>query len=309
LENEVAKAKQLVYVRAERGAGEDEMKEANDQLKQAVTALNDFITKTYNPTVRQLNDAQQELKVQEDNLKAAEKERENVVSENNRNLDLAEKRYIGATVEAANARERSKIAEEQLVAEQNAYAANWQALDTRTQELEAATKELETAQWQYAQRLKEAAAATAGWRQGGGWGDGNAAIGAGQIIGNGINGKDRYDPRNNQSKNDAGYNARKEEGYERNARSQGYGLSASEQRDYNNLANKMVNGGRNALSDREKKRWDELKAKNPEDIARQKEKEAEKAKDKVDDLKTEVTKLKDGVDNIQKWLEQHGGAH
>lgn len=107
------------------------MKEANDQLKQAVTALNDFITKTYNPTVRQLNDAQRELKVQEENLRAAEKERENVVAENNRNLDLAERRYIGATVEAANARERSKIAEEQLVAEQEAHAANEQALDER----------------------------------------------------------------------------------------------------------------------------------------------------------------------------------
>lgn len=63
MESEVAKAKQLVYARAERGADKDEMKEANDQLKQAVKALNDFITKTYNPTVRQLNDAQQELKV------------------------------------------------------------------------------------------------------------------------------------------------------------------------------------------------------------------------------------------------------
>lgn len=197
LEGELAKAKGVFYARAERGADDDEMKEAKDQVKEATKALNDFIIKTYNPTVRQLNDAQQELKVQEENLRAAEKERENVVSENNRNLDLAERRYIGATVEAANARERSKIAEEQLVAEQEAYAANWQALDTRTQELEAATKELENAQWQYAQRLKEAAAATAGWRQGGGWGDGNAAIGAGQIIGNGINGKDRYDPRNN----------------------------------------------------------------------------------------------------------------
>ena len=309
MEKEVAKAKQLVYARAERGAGKDEMKEANDQLKQAVKALNDFITKTYNPTVRQLNDAQQELKVQEENLKAAEKERENVVSENNKNLDLAEKKYIGATVEAANARERTEREAEQLLAEQMARAANVQALDQREQELESATKELENAQWQYTQRLKEARAATAGWRQGGGWGDGNASIGTGQIIGNGINGKNRYDPRNNQSKNDAGYNARMEEGYERNARSQGYGLSASEQRDYNNLANKMVNGGKNALTNAEKKRWEELKAKNPEDIAREKEKEADKAKDKVEDLKTEVTKLKDGVDSIKTWLEQHGGAH
>lgn len=309
MESEVAKAKQLVYARAERGADKDEMKEANDQLKQAVKALNDFITKTYNPTVRQLNDAQQELKVQEETLKAAEAERKNVVAENNKKLKQAEKAYIGATVEAANAREASAREAEQQYHEQLAMSMNIQALAERQDELANATKELEMAEWRYAQRLKEARAATAGWREGGGWGEGNAPIGVGQVIGNGINGKNRYDQRNNQSKNDAGYNARMEQGFERNARSQGYGLSAKEQREYNNLADKMVNGGKNALSNAEKKRWEELKAKNPEDIAREKEKEADKAKDKVDDLKTEVTRLKDGVDSIKKWLDQHGGAH
>lgn len=285
------------------------MKEATNQVKEAQKALNDFITKTYNPTVRQLNDAQQELKVQEENLKAAEAERKNVVAENNKKLKDAERRYIGATVEAANERERSVREAEQQYHEQLAMSMNIQALSERQDELVNATKELEMAEWRYAQRLKEARAATAGWREGGGWGEGNAPIGVGQVIGNGINGKNRYDPRNNQSLNDAGYNARMEAGFERNARSQGYGLSAKEQREYNNLADKMVNGGKNALSNAEKKRWEELKAKNPEDIAAQKEKEAAKAKDKVDDLKTEVTRLKDGVDSIKNWLDQHGGAH
>jgi len=107
LEREVAKAKNLLYVRRERNADEDEIKEAQDQLKEAVKALNDFINKTYNPTVRQLNDAQQELKIQEANLKAAEKERENVLAENSKKMKAAEDAYVGATWEAAHARERS----------------------------------------------------------------------------------------------------------------------------------------------------------------------------------------------------------
>jgi hypothetical protein len=123
-----------------------------------------------------------------------------------------------------------------------------------------------------------------------------------------VNGVNRYGARNNQSINDGGYNARVEEGYERNARSQGYGLSAKEQREYNNLANKMVNGGKNALTNSEKKRWEELKAKNPEDIAAAKEKEADKAKDKVDDLKTKIENLNTSVKNIETWLNKHDGA-
>ena len=131
LESEVAKARNLVYVRAERGAGKDEMKEANDQLKEAVRALNDFITKTYNPTVRQLNDAQQELKVQEANLKAAEKERENVLAENSKKMKAAESAYVGATFEAAHARERSQVEAEQLYLDQLVHAANMQTLGER----------------------------------------------------------------------------------------------------------------------------------------------------------------------------------
>lgn len=308
LESQVAEAKRLLYVRRERKADKDEIKESEDQLKEAVKALNDFINKTYNPTVRQLNDAQQELKIQEANLKAAEAERTNVLSDNSKKLKAAEDVYIGATWEAAHARERSKIEEEQLVAEQLARAANMQALDERQTELQKATKDLSLAEWQYTQRLKEARAATAGWRGEGGWGVNGTQIGTGQIIGNGVNGANRYGARNNQSVNDGGYNARVEEGYERNARSQGYGLSAKEQREYNNLANKMVNGGKNALTNSEKKRWEELKAKNPEDIAAAKEKEADKAKDKVDDLKTKIENLNTSVKNIETWLNQHDGA-
>lgn len=130
--------------------------------------------------MQQLNDAKQELRIQEENLRAAEQERQNVLAANSKKLKAADEAYIGATVEAANARERSKIAEEQLVAEQEANAANWQALDTRTQELESATKELANAQWQYAQRLKDArdAQAAVGVIQNGGvWNPNGAPIG------------------------------------------------------------------------------------------------------------------------------------
>jgi len=70
----------------------------------------------------------------------------------------------------------------------------------------------------------------------------------------------------------------------------------------------MVNGGRNALTKSQQKRWDELKAKNPEDIAAAKEKEADKAKDKVDELKTKIEDLNTSVKNIQTWLDKHDGA-
>ena len=70
----------------------------------------------------------------------------------------------------------------------------------------------------------------------------------------------------------------------------------------------MVNGGKNALTNSEKKRWEELKAKNPEDIAAAKEKEADKAKDKVDDLKTKIENLNTSVKNIETWLNKHDGA-
>lgn len=111
-------------------------------MKDAAKAYNDFINNTYNPTVRKLNDEQKNLTVQEANLKAAEQERTNVLNANSKKLELADKKYIGATVEAANARERSKIEEEQLVAEQEANAATYARRQEIEAELEAAAKQL-----------------------------------------------------------------------------------------------------------------------------------------------------------------------
>lgn len=70
----------------------------------------------------------------------------------------------------------------------------------------------------------------------------------------------------------------------------------------------MASGGRNALSKSQQKRLDELKAKNPEDIAAAREKEADKAKNRVDDLKTKIEQLNTSVKNIQTWLDKHDGA-
>ena len=83
-------------------------------------------------------------------------------------------------------------------------------------------------------------------------------------------------------------------------------MTKNDQREYNNLANKMVEGGRNALSKSEQKRWDELKKKDPEYQAQLAERNAEKAKDKRDDLKTKVSELTTSVKNIEKSLENLG---
>ena len=84
------------------------------------------------------------------------------------------------------------------------------------------------------------------------------------------------------------------------------GMSKKDQREYNNLANKMVEGGRNALSKSEQKRWDELRKKDPEYQAELAEKNAEKAKGNRDDLKTKVSELKTSVDAIKTYLENLG---
>lgn len=152
--------------------------------------------------------------------------------------------------------------------------------------LEQATKELEDAQLEYAYRLRRAKIAefntdwrTAGGGPGGAW-NGGSALPADQIIGNGINGKNRYDPRNNASIHDAGYNERKQEGYARNAQSQGYGLSARD-RDFQNwAAGKLASG--QELSGPDMERFKDINSRDPE-IQRQKaEQAAEKARQEAE---------------------------
>ena len=181
------------------------------------------------------------------------------------------------------------------------------------EELARATKELKDAELELADKLRAVRIADMGWR-GGAPAGGGALIGEGQIIGNGINGKNRYDPRNNQSKNDAGYNARMEEGFERNARSQGYGLSAKEQKEFDRLANKFADeaAGKTSMSDKERERFKELAEKDPETQKAKAEREAEKAaqKKKNAEKQKEIAeqKLQLDVSAIRTWLDNHDGA-
>ena len=307
----IAKAKLKLYARQERNAGKDEIEEAKEELKAAVKARNDFVANTYNPTVQQKNDVQNEIKTATVERQAAEKERANVVAENTKKIKEAEESYKGAVVVAANVRERQAIEDEQLLAEQRARAWNILTLDQREQELEAATKELADAEQQYAWKLKDARNALAAFQTiqaGGVWNPNGAQIGG------------RINPRQGASANNmdnAGFtDFAKPKGWEERwaqthadyAAANGIvtGMSKKDQREYNDLANKMVEGGRNALSKSEQKRWDELRKKDPEYQAELAERNAEKAKDKRDDLKTKIGELTTSVNTIQKYLENLG---
>lgn len=151
--------------------------------------------------------------------------------------------------------------------------------------LEQATKELEDAQREYALRLRNAQIAnlntnwaTAQGGPNGAW-NGGSAIPVGQIVGNGINGKNRYDPRNNASIHDEGYNQRVAEGMERNAQSQGYGLSArdkSRQRELEAKHDRLQDRGQE-LSDREKAELADLEARDPAKQKAKADREAQQA--------------------------------
>lgn len=310
-DHEIAKAQQKLYARQERKAGKDEIDAAKEELKAAVKARNEFVAKTYNPAVQAKNDVQNEIKTATVERQAAEQERANVIADNTKKLKVAEAAYRGSLVQAANVRERETIEAEQLMAEQEARAASIQALDEREQELEAATKELADAEQLYAWKLKDARNALKAFetiQAGGVWNPNGAQIGGR------INGRQGASANNTDN---AGFgDFAKPKGWEERwaqshadyAAANGIvtGMSKKDQREYNNLANKMVEGGRGALSKSEQKRWDELRKKDPEYQAQLAERNAEKAKGKRDDLKTKVSELKTSVDAIKTYLENLG---
>lgn len=180
--------------------------------------------------------------------------------------------------------------------------------------LDEATKELEMAQRNYAYRVHNAMIANANthWATalggpGGAW-NGGSAIPAGQIVNNGINGQNRYTPRNNASIHDTGYNERVAAGMERNAQSQGYGLSARDRHRQQELYDKAKRG--TPLSNKE---LDELKDLNERDPAKQKEKadkELEKARKEAEEKQKQKDeaeqKLKDDVSEIVTLMRQLG---
>ena len=175
------------------------------------------------------------------------------------------------------------------------------------EELDKATKELKDAEKELADRLKAVKIEDLGWRGGGaGWGGGggagggggggngdNAPIGEGQVIGNGINGKNRYGARNNQSIHDAGYNERVNAGYERNAQSQGYGNSARDAMKLRDQQAKLdraaargedvstPEGRENILGKKGAKDYEDRLAKDPQHLKEAAKKAAEAAAEKL----------------------------
>lgn len=185
---------------------------------------------------------------------------------------------VAASVERAAKMKEQERAEEKLkeTIEQH---------DEDEKALEQATKELEDAQREYALRLRNAQIAnlntnwaTAQGGPNGAW-NGGSAIPAGQIVGNGINGKNRYDPRNNASIHDEGYNQRVAEGMERNAQSQGYGLSARDRARQSELEAKhdRLQDRGQELSDREKAELADLDARDPAKQKAKADREAQQA--------------------------------
>ena len=313
LDKEVAEAKRLLYVRRERRASEEELKKAEDQLKDAAKAYNDFINNTYNPTVRKLNDEQKNLTVQEANLKAAEQERTNVLNANSKKLELADKKYIGATVEAANARERSKIEEEQLVAEQEANAATYARRQEIEAELEAAAKQLAQAELDAAaaqRNAANAANAAAAAANGGIWNPNGVPVGGrgrpreGAAANNGDNAgfNDFAKPK--------GWEARFAQTHPEWAAANGIiaPLSDKDEREKARLVNKMAEGGYENLSDKDKAKWDDIKKRDPEYLAQKAEEEAKKAREKVDNIKDNVATMKTSLENIDNWLKELKGG-
>lgn len=310
-DSEIAKAKQKLYARQERKAGEEEIDAAKEELKAAVKARNEFVAKTYNPAVQQKNDVVNEIKTATVERQAAEQERANVIADNTKKLKVAESAYRGSLAQAANVRDRQTIEAEQILAEQEARATSIQALEEREQELEEATKALADAEQQYAWKLKDARKALAAFQtiQAGGIWNPNGAQ-----IGGRLNGRQGASANNGDN---AGFSdfARPKGWEERWAQTHAdyaaangivAGMTKKDQREYENLANKMVEGGRNALSKSEQKRWDELRKKDPEYQAQLAERNAEKAKGARDDLKTKVSELKNSVDTIRTYLENLG---
>lgn len=144
-------------------------------------------------------------------------------------------------------------------------------------ELNAATEDLRNAELDYAAALRRAQTAgqNSTWQ---GWASANGMTD--QVIGNGINGTSRYGARNNASIHDAGYNARVAAGMERNAQSQGYGLSARDRKELNRLEMKGDD-----IGDADRRRRAELRARDPEWQKGQADKRAQAAKDALDAAK------------------------
>lgn len=270
----------------ERNKAELDNINAQNALKQAQQKRADAELRTQEKASREQEKAQEK---EERAMEKEERERQQSIKES---MDAVFKE-----VEQDNARARLLKKENELRENNMKYL----------EELEAAQEELKDAEKEYARKLRNAqvAAQNSTWQ---GWA-GNNNIPTDQITGNGINGQNRYSPRNNASKNDAGYLERVQAGYERNAASQGFGLSARDRARQNELYAKARRG--TALRDDE---LAELKAINDRDPKKQAAKAAQAAKEAAEKLKraqeaekTARTKFYRNMSDIHKWFGEGTG--
>ena len=317
-EKAIEDAEIAMYARAERGASPYDRGVAARNYLDAVEARDRFYNTSYTGLKRRKEGLESEVEAAQNLEKAANVELENVIAQNARKRDQAEKAYHLAITEAEAVLERQTRADEQLIAEQNAYAANIQARDERQNELDAATRELAVAERDYAKKLKQASDARAAMEavgNGGVWNPNGATAGRDRSSGPASNNSDNSGSAFSQAR---GKSARYWQTHRREAEEKGIvvGMSDKEQSNFDAMTRKLQNAGALTAEEREKvlgkkgaKEWEEAYKKTPEYQAELQKIRADKSKDKVDNLKTKVEQLKTSVDNINTWLERHGGAH
>lgn len=305
-DEELEKAKSLLYIRQERGAGQGEIDDAKERIKAAEKARNEFVAKTYNPTMQQRNDVLGELNTANVEKKASEQERLNVIADNERKLAKAERAYQ-QTLGMANAA-LSEQAERDLqeTAETEALATNQQMLADKEEKLQKATSELEAAEKNYAKRLNEAQVAAKAYRDyaNGGVYNPNGATAGRKRSGASANNVDNSN--GGLFAKAQGWDQRYWQSHWKEAIENGIapGLSGAKQRDYKNIAQKIARRGEESLTKDERRRkaiYDKL---NPELQFAEANKAAEKAKEQRDNIREKINDLKTSIDTINKTIER-----
>lgn len=302
--NSKAHSTQLAYNKATKKLAELQEKQA-ELLQQQTAQRNELKTAEEKAATARINanaanaKAQMELKDAEDKQwEEDEKAREESIKET-----WAE---VTVRVERAAKMKEEERAEKKLRDTITQHEKDEKALDI-------ATKELEDAQKDYATKLRNAQIANlnADWRTASSW-NGGTALPQNQITGNGFNGQNRYGQRNNASIHDTGYNQRVQEGYDRNAQSQGFGLSARDkarQRELEKAYDRALDRGEK-LDANKQAELDELDARDPAKQKAKAAKEAEEAKKRAEEAQKEKDaadkKLKDDVSKIVSLLQKLG---
>lgn len=271
----------------------------------------------------QLADAQQEQLLQSDALFVAQQNADKARTEATLSLTKAEKELedaedkareaeIKATMEevAARAERAAAIKEEQKNEKKlRDEIANHEKLLKTSEQTE---KDLKKAKLDYASALRKATLAqnvldTTG--NGGVWNPNGATKGKDRSSGPASNNEDWNGSVFSQAK---GKDARYWQTHQDEARAKGVvaPLSDKDLAEKNRLTNKMAEGGYDNLSKSDKKKWDEIKSKDPEFLAQQAEKEAEKKREQMEqaqkDRDQNLEDIKTSAQNIEQLLDKLG---